>query len=339
MSAHAHDTFFKAVFARPELAADLIRRNLPPAAVAALDLDHLEHIDREFVDETLRSRRADLIFRAPLREARGREAWIPLVLIEHRSTPWRLAPLDMLGYGRPMWRRYVERYRAERGRTPKHLPLLLPIVVYQGRHPWSGPRDLVELFDLPPALAPILGPYLPRFRLLIDDLAVEDPARDTTLALSAMALVTMQFVRDESDPAGFKLRWRALLDASVGEPHMVPVIEASAQYLYDVSDRLSPADIIETAEAVTDPDTKEKLMTLGEKFKALGRAEGIQQGLARGEQVGQARVLLKQIRLKFGAPDDATRRRVEEADVEQLDRWSARILTAGSLAELLAEPD
>jgi len=229
-----HDAFFKQVFSRPELAADLIRRRLPRAAVAALDLDRLERVEGEFIDDALRNRRADLVFRAPLRGAAEQQALFH-VLMEHRSTPGPLVPFQLMGYAMHLLTGFVEQHRAEHGQPPRRLPVIVPILLYQGARAWRGPRDLVELFDLPPELHPALGPFLPRMRLLIDDLAAEQPPETPArLSLTAAVLLAMRYVRNEVDPEGFAERWRVLLDAAAGEPHAGPVVEASARYLYYV---------------------------------------------------------------------------------------------------------
>ncbi|HRP95845.1 MAG TPA: hypothetical protein PL143_06300 [Rhodocyclaceae bacterium] len=58
------------------------------------------------------------------------------------------------------------------------------------------------------------------------------------------------------------------------------------------------------------------------------KQQGLQEGLEQGVQQGEAAVLLRQIELKFGPPDAAVRRRIEQADAATLLRWSERILTA-----------
>ena len=55
-----------------------------------------------------------------------------------------------------------------------------------------------------------------------------------------------------------------------------------------------------------------------------------------GEIKGEARTLLKQIRLKFGTPPSWVEDKLNEADKTQLDQWVAEILTANSLDELFA---
>ena len=78
-------------------------------------------------------------------------------------------------------------------------------------------------------------------------------------------------------------------------------------------------------------------MRIGEqRGEKCGEQRGKQLGERIGEQRGKAAVLLTQITLKFGEPPPAVVKRVNNAEIEQLDVWIRRILTATSLAELFA---
>ena len=104
-------------------------------------------------------------------------------------------------------------------------------------------------------------------------------------------------------------------------------------------------------------DKPEDAMTLAQRLKrsydqeratarAEGRQEGRQEGLQEGQQKGrqeglqeglekgQRSLLAKQLRLKFGALDADTERRLTEADLTQLQLWAERILTVKTLAQV-----
>ena len=63
--------------------------------------------------------------------------------------------------------------------------------------------------------------------------------------------------------------------------------------------------------------------------------QGIAQGVKLGVQHGEARVLTSQLRLRFGELPAAARQRLDTADADTLLRWSTRVLTAQTLAEVL----
>ncbi|NEX21741.1 DUF4351 domain-containing protein [Thiorhodococcus mannitoliphagus] len=67
------------------------------------------------------------------------------------------------------------------------------------------------------------------------------------------------------------------------------------------------------------------------RFAERFREEGMRQGM----QQGEARVLARQLRLKFGELPDAAQIRIAQADESTLLEWSERVLTATSLDEAL----
>ena len=69
--------------------------------------------------------------------------------------------------------------------------------------------------------------------------------------------------------------------------------------------------------------------------------EGVNQGVERGLQQGlerERKLLLRLLRRRFGADvDGETERRVAAAPAEQIEIWAERVLSASTLAELLAD--
>ena len=68
-----------------------------------------------------------------------------------------------------------------------------------------------------------------------------------------------------------------------------------------------------------------------------GRQEGLLKGRQEGRQEGEAALLLQLLEHRFGAIGEDLRSRVQAADPETLLRWGQRLLTAGSLGDVLAE--
>lgn len=84
-------------------------------------------------------------------------------------------------------------------------------------------------------------------------------------------------------------------------------------------------------------------MTAAERLKeegraegeAKGRAEGKAEGEAQGKIAGQAELLRKQLTLRFGELPAEARTRIADASLEQLEVYAERVLSAGSLDEVL----
>ncbi|MDF1615804.1 hypothetical protein [Desulfurivibrio dismutans] len=66
-----------------------------------------------------------------------------------------------------------------------------------------------------------------------------------------------------------------------------------------------------------------------------GISQGISQGIGQGEKLGEVKLLLRQLELKYGPRAAADwRKRVEEADSQSLLTWSEKILTANTIDEV-----
>jgi hypothetical protein len=96
----------------------------------------------------------------------------------------------------------------------------------------------------------------------------------------------------------------------------------------------------------TDPaqqtsDDQEFLMNtqdIVETWRREAIQEGVEQGVKQGLEQGERKVLLRQLRRRFGAEvDGGTERRVAAASAEQLEVWAERVLSVATLAELLAD--
>jgi hypothetical protein len=72
------------------------------------------------------------------------------------------------------------------------------------------------------------------------------------------------------------------------------------------------------------------------KGKAQWLAEGLAKGKAEGKAEGMAMVLLGQVQHRFGPLPESIVASVRNASEQDLERWAAQILTAGSLHEVLA---
>ena len=83
-------------------------------------------------------------------------------------------------------------------------------------------------------------------------------------------------------------------------------------------------------------------MTAGERLIEQGRQQGIeqgrQQGIEQGRQQGIQDMLLRLLQQRFGDAVNAhVEQRIATASIEQIEAWSARVLSAATLGELFAD--
>jgi hypothetical protein len=78
------------------------------------------------------------------------------------------------------------------------------------------------------------------------------------------------------------------------------------------------------------PEAKDAIMTAGQQIFEQGRLKGRQQGVQE--------LLLRFLRQRFGEAVDAhVEQRIATASIEQIEAWSARVLSAATLAEAIAD--
>ena len=336
-----HDALFQYTFSQPEYAAQLIRGNLPAAIAERIDWGSLERIPGSFVDEECAWRHTDLLFRAKLS---GRDALIYL-LFEHQSTSDRLMALRLLGYLTRIWEKVVKG-----DPNAKLLPAVIPLVLYHGKRGWSAPTRFVDLIDLDEQAKQTIEAIIPDFRYIIDDLSGQSDEQLRTRAIGHLGLLTLlslQRLPNHPDPEAAIKRMGDLAVAVINAPSGVQALAAILWYLFKVSDP-EPSAIKEWLEVSIGGRALEAYMTAAERMteetrkialaegEAKGRVEGEAKGRVEGEAKGRAEVLRKLLTLKFGVLSAESEERLSKAGIEDLDRWSERVLSAQRVEEVFA---
>jgi predicted transposase YdaD len=324
MSTTPHDGLFKAVFSHPEHALGALRPVVPAAMAEALDWSTLALQPGSFVDSELFPAHTDLLYTAAWRG--GAEAPV-YVLFEHQSSSDRWMPFRLLRYMVRIWEHWLEEHKQATA-----LPAIVPIVLYHGDERWSAARAFEALLDVPEAVRPTLDEYLVRFAYVLDDLSkVPDErlrVRDPMTALVGLCLKYAQrgspFVEMLSQSGGL------VRDAYQGPHGGREAFQLVWSYIFYVVDTQHHQALRVILQREIGPEAKDILMTIAEKFRQEGREQGLEQG--------ERRALLRQLRKRFGAQvNDDTERRVAAASPEQIALWLDRVLSAVSLAELLAD--
>ncbi|MEZ4435060.1 MAG: Rpn family recombination-promoting nuclease/putative transposase [bacterium] len=333
MSTHTHDAYFKASFSDPGVAADAIRRLLDPALADAIDWDHIEHIPTDFISDDLQNHRADLILRVTLR---GEPAFL-FILYEHQSSVDPMMPFRVVVYMVRLWQGHLRDNPGAR-----HLPPIVPIVLYNGARPWTAPLDFHDLFTVDPSIFETLAPFLPSFRVLLDDLVrTTDDAieQSTRRALATLALLVLKHAPNDKSLDPFVARLTPHLVAALAEPGGLDALVRTLYYVYEHSD-LERGAIESLIAPRVDPQTREVIMTTAQKLRAEGREEGRAEGREEGrkeERADKKALLVGILERRFGKIPDALAERILTADGPTRDRWLDRIFHANTLDELLAE--
>jgi predicted transposase/invertase (TIGR01784 family) len=312
VTATPHDALFKAAFSQPSLAAEELRCILPPALVARMDLSKLSLEPGSFIDDALRARHTDLLYSVPLD---GRPARI-YVLFEHQSRGERWMALRLLGYMVRIWDTCL-------ADDPIRLPVIIPVVLHHSEAGWRAATSFESLVDPPPEAAP----FTPHFSFALDDLTQHSEAALHQRAASAytrLVLLALQQTRGTRDLTRLVNSWSdliaELLQARTGSDALALIFHYTLKVL---GPDASPA--LNIAALEIDPRGKQIMETFAEILHREGRQEGRQ------------KLFLSMATHRFGPLPQTFLERIESADDATLERWSLRLLTAQSLAELFAD--
>jgi hypothetical protein len=313
-----HDGIFKTVFSDPALAAQELRAVLPPALVARVDWSAMTPMPTSFVDDVFHQRTGDLVYQGRFMGGGEVIFW----LLEHQSTEdwWMLD--RVIDTKRMMWRRWRQQHPEAR-----HLPVIVPVVVYNGPRPWRAPRDMHALYGLSEELRAALGPHVLSCALIIDDLcAVEDEALRARrmdayarLCLFAMAHAAAEDFLDRIE--AWQVELRIVFDAGDVER-----IHSFLFHTWRVHRHTDPDTVRERVAAVVGPKHEDVMLSVYDQL--------IKRGFDKGLEKGQRAMLLRLLGRRFGAVPEQITARVAAATPSELERWSDRLLEAASLDDV-----
>ncbi|MFT3770748.1 MAG: Rpn family recombination-promoting nuclease/putative transposase [Minicystis sp.] len=332
----AHDALFKFAFSNVEHARGVLETALPQAIAARIDFSSLALLGTSFVDEALSDHHSDLLYSGRIG---GRDGFLYL-LWEHKSAPEPLTALQVLRYMVRIWDKHVAEVLAERqsakdeGRVPARgsikLPVIVVVVLHHGPGGWTAATRFEDLLDADEDLLAALGEHVPRFALVVDDVAAQSDDTLHARAASAYARLVLWALKNAQDAGwigGDHVRWVKLIRDVLAGPEGLRALAALFKYILTVNPEAKPDEVRKLL-----PGTVEEVVMnwYQEQFELSRKA-----GEREGERKGQQALVLKLLRLRFGELPAEVVARVGEADTALLDHWAERVLTATRLDEVL----
>ena len=275
-----HDVAFKALYGFRLMAVDLFVVVLPQALLDSIDWDALERLPAEWFGSNLNWRLGDCVWRARLRGG-----GTLIVLIEFQRSLDRLMPLRSASYASMLLLDLDKRDELDRGPRGRILPLVIPVVLYNGLRPWRSP---LRLSGLSPEGA---GDWMELKLALLDmgRMAVEDlPAGN---AVTAQVEVLQGGLARDADGVLERMAKR------LGGPEHRELRSAFIQWVWHSAAPDLGADaallepqLMRIAELGEVREMKTLMMkSMVDHWLAEGRMEGRSEGFAEGEARGVRR--------------------------------------------------
>jgi hypothetical protein len=276
------------------------------------------------------------------------------VMLEHQSGADAFMVLRILGM---LTRRYEQLVRNDR--SLKRLPVVVPVVLFQGDadgRSWHPPTRLRDILDADAETFTAFAPFIPDFEFELDDLTRQSIDDLHARSLTSLAYVTVRLLRDARTNPRLLEELEAPREMAIwlriaNGPEGLLDLERFLRYLYRTVD--APDEEIR--------DFAHKLGSIGERANMTAidryiakvapqiradaiaevapqiRADAIAEVGPRIRAEGAAGMLRRQLERKFGAIDAEIDARIRAASLDELERWSDRILTARSLREVIGD--
>ena len=153
-----YDRSYKKLFSHKGFVKQLLQGFVRLKWVERVDFDKITLEPVSFIDRLFKKKEADIIWKLPLKE--GSEIYLYL-LLEFQSAVDQTMALRFASY---ILNFYAERIAKEKN---KRLPVVFPLLLYNGKQRWNAARSLQEMIEL---VDPSLREYLIRFKYFAIDI-------------------------------------------------------------------------------------------------------------------------------------------------------------------------
>jgi predicted transposase/invertase (TIGR01784 family) len=277
------DRIIRDTFSDREDAVPFFRSTLPSGLLAVLDLDTLEVEQGNFIDESMKEYRTDVLFR--IQTASGSPAKIYL-LFEHKSQRDPRIFTQLLSYLARIYER-----------QDKPVPVI-PFVFYHGKKAWDLGTDFTAHFTFSETERQIFAPYLPDFRFELFDLGDQDVE---TLTITLYVKMLLQIIRSiDTDRLDDNLR--DIFELSEILFSEQKKLEKLRKLIFYVLTRGEvPHEKVASILSSVSKRLEKEAMTAAQKLREEGFAQGMQQGMQQGLLEGEQKLLIKQMEWRFGS--------------------------------------
>jgi predicted transposase/invertase (TIGR01784 family) len=258
------DAAYKKLFSHKQMVEELIRSFVHEEFVREIDFSTLKRLSEVYITKHFRRRELDRIWEVKFKD---RKIYF-YILIEFQSTVEKYMALRILNY---MTLFYLDLLKVE---TLEKLPVVFPIVLYNGGRDWTAPLDFRELVDSPFTSD---KPYIPHFRYY--KIAEKDFPEEDLIALdnpvaAAFLVDTSDASQLKDDPDKRKKLVKVLLRILVG----IPDNELKREFTVWIHRMFRRKKITVDLSIANEEEVTHMLMESIEKLKIEGKMEGKMEG-------------------------------------------------------------
>jgi predicted transposase/invertase (TIGR01784 family) len=329
-----HDSGYKLLFSQKNVIVSLLHYFLHDSWREGIDFDSLEKVNSSYVTKKLRKKESDLIWKIKFQD----EYFYLYFLMEFQSRVDNFMAIRLMSY---LGLFYEDLIRTQK---PKHLPPVLPWVIYNGNAKWNAATHSADL--LHPQIPEDLKHYFPSFRYQLLDMgryplpAIDCAGHQEPANLLIPLIAFEQRVQNREDAAEHV---KHLFDTHK-DPEYTEYSKTFAIYIAHVLELKNMPDIQAMLEnpqensqmwyervKQSDKETWNQAMQIGLQE---GKAEGEARGKTQGEHIGIFKSVDLVISQRFKKNPPSLRKALESADDALLEECLKYSLVAKSLEDL-----
>lgn len=321
-----YDEAYKQLFQHPEFIQQLIEGFAPPKLAQQLDFATLRNHSGEYITPSLKKKTQDLVWSARLRP---HDDLIYLyILLEFQSSVDHSMPVRMLHYVAALYDQLIKNKQLKLHKD--RLPLVFPLVLYSGENTWRAQLSLQELLPRVPGYLRKYQPQLDYY--LIDEVRLNREVLGQQGSILANLLAT----RNAENPQDWQFGMERLFTLFNQHPQSDLIRRSINLWLRNELKQRNTPDILEFENWLMEvnPMARTTFDDWKQEWHAEGVLEGIKEGLHKGLNKGRSQTLHKQLTTKFVTIPDEYQQRLEQANMDELDVWTERILFAETLEDV-----
>lgn len=153
-----HNNMFIKTFSNPEHMKILLKMALPKAIARAIDFSELNIDFTTYVSDDIKDYYSDIVVKTRIKTSDGQSTPVDIyILVEHKTEAKKKSLVQILKYLYFEWQKDVDQ--------KKPLRLIIPLVFYHGKEPWTVPRSFVDQFKV----SDEIKEYLLNYRYILFD--------------------------------------------------------------------------------------------------------------------------------------------------------------------------
>jgi len=334
------DQIFRKIFGHPALLLMFLQDYVKEDWVEGLTLGDFERQPCEFLSIFGKDRESDVVFKIRLRDL---EIYL-ILLVEHQGAVHHLMAFRIFEYMALIWRSWLENIpENEYKKTAFKIPMILPIVYFDGLGNWTAKTSFLDKVEHDPRLRK----YIPKFEYKVVELK-KISAEDLEKCSNALSLIFLldkcNSVADVENAKKMRREYWERVKESLKDSGALEVVADCVQALLGRAGA-SPETTSQVVEALISGRLPEMFEHFAQDFRDEKAAwkkremtllKQVEDGRNLGARDEKISLLSKQFGKKFKTSPSAIEEIIASQSNETLDNLSENIFSIDSIEELKA---